>query len=131
MQIAFGYGLFTGGLGFHDGAEHMGLTVVPVSSGNTMRQILLLQDFRPAGSALHAVVRAAHRRDHARGQGSDPRALGLRYGLFGAEPWTEAMRAELEGALGLSRPTTSTACPRSSGPAWPRCEWRDGREGCT
>ena len=89
LQIAYGYGLFTGGLGFHDGAEHMGLTVVPVSSGNTARQILLLQDFRPHGPRLHAVLRAAHRREPARAGHATRARWVSRYGIFGAEPWTE------------------------------------------
>ena len=96
LQIAYGYGLFTGGLGFHDGAEHMGLTVVPVSSGNTLRQILLLQDFRPQGLACTPSF-ALHIGESMREQGLDPRSSGVRYGLFGAEPWTEAMRGQLEG----------------------------------
>jgi phenylacetate-CoA ligase len=99
LHVAFGYGLFTGGLGFHDGAERLGLTVVPASSGNTARHILLLQDFQPAGICgtpsfvLHIAETLAE-------QGIDPRSLGLRYGMFGAEPWTEAMRAALERAFG-------------------------------
>ena len=99
VQIAYGYGLFTGGLGFHDGAEHMGLTVVPVSSGNTLRQMLLLQDFRPQGLACTPSF-ALYIGESLREQGSDPRAIGLAYGLFGAEPWTEAMRAQLEALWG-------------------------------
>lgn len=100
LHIAFGYGLFTGGLGFHDGAERIGLTVVPVSSGNTARQQLLLQDFRPAGIAAtpsFALYIAESLREH----GDDPVGLGLRYGMFGAEPWTEGMRAALERAWGF------------------------------
>jgi phenylacetate-CoA ligase len=99
IQVAYGYGLFTGGLGFHDGAEHMGLTVVPISSGNTQRQILLLQDFRPQGLACTPSF-ALHIGESMREQGIDPRALGVAYGLFGAEPWTEAMRAQLEALWG-------------------------------
>jgi phenylacetate-CoA ligase len=99
LHVAFGYGLFTGGLGFHDGAERVGLTVVPVSSGNTARHHLLLQDFRPAGLCgtpsfvLHVAESLVE-------QGGDPRALGIRYGLFGAEPWTEGLRAAIERAFG-------------------------------
>jgi len=99
IQIAYGYGLFTGGLGFHDGAEHMGLTVVPVSSGNTLRQILLLQDFRPHGLACTPSF-ALYIGESLQEQGGDPAALGLRYGLFGAEPWTDAMRARLQRLWG-------------------------------
>jgi phenylacetate-CoA ligase len=100
LHVAFGYGLFTGGLGFHDGAERVGMTVVPVSSGNTARHHLLLQDFKPdvlAGTpsfALHLAETLAE-------QGGEPRALGLRVGLFGAEPWTDGIRAALERAFGL------------------------------
>jgi len=101
IQIAYGYGLFTGGLGFHDGAEHMGLTVVPVSSGNTLRQMLLLQDFRPDGLACTPSF-ALHIGEALREAGQDPRGLGLRYGLFGAEPWTEAMRGQLEALWGIT-----------------------------
>ena len=101
IQIAYGYGLFTGGLGFHDGAEHMGLTVVPVSSGNTMRQILLLQDFRPQALACTPSF-ALHIGETMRESGQDPRALGVRFGFFGAEPWTEAMRAQLEALWGCA-----------------------------
>jgi phenylacetate-CoA ligase len=100
IQIAYGYGLFTGGLGFHDGAEHMGLTVVPVSSGNTLRQMLLLQDFRPDGLACTPSF-ALHIGEALRETGQDPRALGLRYGLFGAEPWTEAMRHDIQQAAAI------------------------------
>jgi phenylacetate-CoA ligase len=99
IQVAYGYGLFTGGLGFHDGAEHMGLTVVPVSSGNTLRQILLMQDFRPQGLACTPSF-ALHIGEAMREQGGDPRAIGLRYGLFGAEPWTEEMRREIQDIWG-------------------------------
>jgi len=101
IQIAYGYGLFTGGLGFHDGAEHMGLTVVPVSSGNTLRQILLLHDFRPQGLACTPSF-ALHIGEAMREQDLDPREVGLRYGLFGAEPWTDAMRGQLEALWGIS-----------------------------
>jgi phenylacetate-CoA ligase len=125
LQIAYGYGLFTGGLGFHDGAEHMGLTVVPVSSGNTLRQMLLLQDFRPHGLACTPSF-ALHIGEALRDAGQDPRGLGLRYGFFGAEPWTEAMRAQLEtlwGAVasdfyGLSEligPGVAGECPEHNG----------------
>jgi phenylacetate-CoA ligase len=99
LHVAFGYGLFTGGLGFHDGAERLGMAVVPVSSGNTARHILLLQDFRPAGICATPSF-ALHIAETLAEQGGDPRALGLRYGMFGAEPWTEGMRAALERAFG-------------------------------
>jgi len=99
LHVAFGYGLFTGGLGFHDGGERIGMTVVPVSSGNTTRHHLLLQDFRPA-AICGTPSFVLHIAESLREQGGDPRALGLRYGMFGAEPWTEALRGALERAFG-------------------------------
>ena len=99
LHVAFGYGLFTGGLGFHDGAERIGMTVVPVSSGNTERHHLLLQDFRPTGLCATPSF-ALHIAESLTEQGGDPRALGLRYGMYGAEPWTEGLRMALERAFG-------------------------------
>jgi phenylacetate-CoA ligase len=99
LHIAFGYGLFTGGLGFHQGAERIGMTVVPASSGPTARHGLLLRDLRPTGICgtpsfvLHIAETLAE-------QGARPGELGLRYGMFGAEPWTEGMRRALEAGLG-------------------------------
>jgi phenylacetate-CoA ligase len=101
IQIAYGYGLFTGGLGFHDAAESMGLTVIPASSGNTLRQIMLLQDFRPQGLACTPSF-ALHIGESMREQGIDAASLGLRYGLFGAEPWSEGMRGQIEAVLALT-----------------------------
>jgi phenylacetate-CoA ligase len=100
LHNAYGYGLFTGGLGFHQGAERLGCTVVPAASGNTLRQILLLQDFRPQGLACTPSF-ALHLAEALREAGTDGRTLGLRYGTFGAEPWSEGMRAQIEAALGL------------------------------
>ena len=125
LHVAFGYGLFTGGLGFHDGAERIGMTVVPVSSGNTARHHLLLQDFRPAGLCATPSF-ALHIAESMIEQGGDPRALGLRYGMYGAEPWTEGMRGALERALdcpaydiyGLSEiigPGVAGECERRAG----------------
>ena len=99
LHVAFGYGLFTGGLGFHDGAERIGMTVVPVSSGNTARQHLLLRDFRPA-AICGTPSFVLHIAESLAAEGGDPQALGLRYGMFGAEPWTEGVRAALEKTLG-------------------------------
>jgi phenylacetate-CoA ligase len=99
LHNAFGYGLFTGGLGFHDGAGRLGVAVVPASSGNTARHILLLEDFRPAGLCATPSF-ALHIAEMLEEQGGDPRALGLRYGMYGAEPWTDGMRAALERAFG-------------------------------
>ena len=95
LHNAYGYGLFTGGLGFHDGGERVGMAVVPVSSGNTARHHLLLQDLRPEGLAATPSF-ALHIGESLRAAGGHPEALGLRYGMFGAEPWTEGMRRALE-----------------------------------
>jgi phenylacetate-CoA ligase len=101
LHIAFGYGLFTGGLGFHDGAERVGMTVVPVSSGNTARHHLLLQDFKPDVLAATPSF-ALHLAETLAEQGGRPRDLGLRVGIFGAEPWTDGIRTAIERAFGLS-----------------------------
>ena len=100
VHVAYGYGLFTGGLGAHYGAEALGCTVIPMSGGQTERQVQLILDFEPeiimvTPSYALAIL------DEFRRQGLDPNASSLRYGLFGAEPWTEAMRAEIESAFGL------------------------------
>jgi len=100
LHIAFGYGLFTGGLGFHDGAERVGMTVVPVSSGNTTRHHLLLQDFQPDAIAATPSF-ALHLAETLAEHGGKPRELGLRLGLFGAEPWTDGIRTALERTFGL------------------------------
>jgi phenylacetate-CoA ligase len=101
LHNAYGYGLFTGGLGFHYGAERLGCTVVPVASGNTLRQVLLLQDLRPQGLACTPSF-ALHLGEALREAGVEPGSLGLRYGTFGAEPWTEGLRREVEALLGLT-----------------------------
>jgi phenylacetate-CoA ligase len=97
---AYGYGLFTGGLGFHYGAERLGLTTVPVSGGGTERQVMLLKDLgaKILGATPSYALNIAEVAD---GMGVDVRALSLRYGCFGAEPWSEAMRAALEARLGI------------------------------
>jgi phenylacetate-CoA ligase len=100
VHVAYGYGLFTGGLGAHYGAERLGCTVVPVSGGMGERQVRLIQDLRPAAimvtpSYMLALI------DEMRAAGVDPRSTSLEVGIFGAEPWTEAMRAEVEAAVGL------------------------------
>jgi phenylacetate-CoA ligase len=100
VHIAYGYGLFTGGLGAHYGAERLGCTVVPMSGGQSQRQVQLICDLRPdiimvTPSYMLALVEEFHR------QGLDPVASSLRTGMFGAEPWTEALRAELESRAGL------------------------------
>jgi phenylacetate-CoA ligase len=100
VHVAYGYGLFTGGLGVHYGAERLGCTVIPVSGGMTERQVQLIQDFRPdiimvTPSYMLAIL------DEFRAKGLDPTAASLRIGIFGAEPWTNAMRAEIEAAFAL------------------------------
>jgi phenylacetate-CoA ligase len=100
LHNAYGYGLFTGGLGAHYGAEKLGCTVIPVSGGMTPRQVQLISDFEPriimvTPSYLLAVL------DEFEKQGLDPRASSLQIGIFGAEPWTEAMRREMEERAGI------------------------------
>ena len=95
LHNAYGYGLFTGGLGLHGGAEKMGLTVIPISGGMTTRQVQLINDFRPKGitvtpSYILSIL------DEFRAQGLDPSECSLEVGIFGAEPWTNAMRQEIE-----------------------------------
>ncbi len=100
VHVAYGYGLFTGGLGAHYGAEKMGCTVVPVSGGMTPRQVMLISDFRPTTimvtpSYMLNILEQFHR------QGIDPRESSLEVGIFGAEPWTNAMREEVERAFDM------------------------------
>jgi phenylacetate-CoA ligase len=100
VHNAYGYGLFTGGLGAHYGAERLGCTVVPISGGGTERQVTLLQDF--GANVLCATPSyALNIAEVAAGMGVDLRRLSLRTGLFGAEPWSDAMRRDLEGRLGI------------------------------
>ena len=101
IHNAYGYGLFTGGLGAHYGAERLGASVIPMSGGNTKKQIMIMQDFgstvltcTPSYSLFMA--EAAHE------EGVDFRDLKLRVGIFGAEPWSESMRTEIEGKLNLA-----------------------------
>jgi phenylacetate-CoA ligase len=96
----YGYGLFTGGLGFHYGAERLGLTTVPVSGGATERQVMLIKDFgaRILGATPSYALNIV---EVAQAMGIDLRKLELRYGCFGAEPWSEAMRGDLQGKLGI------------------------------
>ena len=100
VHVAFGYGLFTGGFGLHQGIERVGAGVVPAAGGNTPRQVLLLEDLR-ADVLVCTPSYALHIAEVARARGLDPRRLGLRYGHFGAEPWTEEMRGEIERELGI------------------------------
>lgn len=100
VHVAYGYGLFTGGLGAHYGAEALGCTVIPMSGGQTEKQVQLIADFEPeiimvTPSYMLAIL------DEFRRQGRDPRASSLKIGIFGAEPWTDAMRAEIEAAFSI------------------------------
>ncbi len=100
LHNAYGYGLFTGGLGAHYGGEELGLTVIPVSGGMTSRQVALIDDFKPDGIAVTPSYMLAIL-DEFRNQGLDPRESSLKVGIFGAEPWTNAMRAEIEEAFDM------------------------------
>ncbi|MFF3213172.1 phenylacetate--CoA ligase PaaK [Streptomyces sp. NPDC002886] len=100
VHIAYGYGLFTGGLGAHYGAERLGCTVVPASGGMTDRQVRLIQDFKPEVIMVTPSYMLTLLDDMER-QGIDPRATSLRTGIFGAEPWTEEMRREIEERLNI------------------------------
>jgi phenylacetate-CoA ligase len=100
VHVAYGYGLFTGGLGAHYGAERLGCTVVPVSGGMTPRQVQLINDFKPSIIMVTPSYMLALLDEFER-QGLDPRKSSLRIGIFGAEPWTEAMRSEIEDRLDM------------------------------
>ncbi len=100
VHIAYGYGLFTGGLGAHYGAERLGCTVVPMSGGQTQKQVQLICDLRPAIIMVTPSYMLAIAEEFQR-QGLDATASSLRTGIFGAEPWTEAMRAEIERRVGI------------------------------
>ncbi len=100
VHVAYGYGLFTGGLGAHYGAERLGCTVIPVSGGMTERQVQLIVDFEPdiimvTPSYMLAIL------DEFRAKGIDPRGTALQVGIFGAEPWTNSMRREIEAAFDM------------------------------
>ena len=100
VHVAYGYGLFTGGLGAHYGAERLGCTVVPISGGMTERQVTLIQDFAPrimmvTPSYMLSIL------DEFRRQSLDPRLCSLKVGIFGAEPWTEAMRRDIEASANM------------------------------
>lgn len=101
VQITFGYGLFTGGLGAHYGVEELGATAIPTSGGQTERQIQIMQDFEP-DAILGTPSYMLNLLDRMRKDGIDPRETSLRAGVFGAEPWTEGMRRELEDGFGIS-----------------------------
>ena len=100
VHVAYGYGLFTGGLGAHYGAEKLGCTVIPVSGGMTARQVTLIEDFSPSTIMVTPSYMLNILEEYQR-QGLDPRASSLQVGIFGAEPWTESMRAEVEQAFDM------------------------------
>lgn len=125
IQVAYGYGLFTGGLGLHYGAERVGATVVPISGGNTKRQISFLQDFGTTALACTPSF-AAYIGETIRDEGIPPDSLKLRVGFFGAEPWSNAMRRDIEAKLGITAldiygltevigPGVSYECPHQCG----------------
>jgi len=100
VHVAYGYGLFTGGLGAHYGAEKLGCTVVPMSGGQTEKQVQLIQDFKPS-IIMVTPSYMLNIADEMERQGIDPKSTSLRVGIFGAEPWTQTMREELEARLGI------------------------------
>lgn len=100
IQVAYGYGLFTGGLGAHYGFEGLGATVVPISGGNTKKQIQLIQEFGTTAIACTPSY-ALYIGETMQNMGIDPRSTKLRVGVFGAEPWTEEMREQIESLLGI------------------------------
>jgi len=100
VHVAYGYGLFTGGLGAHYGAERLGCTVIPMSGGQTEKQVQLITDFRPDIIMVTPSYMQVLIEEFAR-QGLDARASSLKVGIFGAEPWTEAMRREIEAGAGI------------------------------
>jgi phenylacetate-CoA ligase len=100
VHVAYGYGLFTGGLGAHYGAERLGCTVIPMSGGQTPKQVQLIHDFKPDIIMVTPSYMLAIAEEFTR-QGLDSRACSLAVGIFGAEPWTEAMRAQIESLMGL------------------------------
>jgi phenylacetate-CoA ligase len=125
LQVAYGYGLFTGGLGMHYGGEKMGCAVIPISGGNTKRQIMVMQDF---GSTILCATPSysLYIADVCRDMGIDPRDLPIQAGIFGAEPWTNEMRDEIEKTFdilavdiyGLSEiigPGVSCECEQKTG----------------
>ena len=100
VQIGYGYGLFTGGLGAHYGVERVGATVVPISGGNTKKQIQLIREFKSTVLACTPSY-ALYIGESMKEMGIDPRSTNLRIGVFGAEPWTKEMREEIEDLLGI------------------------------
>ena len=122
VHVAYGYGLFTGGLGAHYGAERLGCTVVPMSGGQTEKQVQLITDFKPDAimvtpSYMQVIC------EEFRRQGMDPREMSVRVGVFGAEPWTEAMRRDIQQAANIDA-VDIYGLSEVMGPAWPANAWR-------
>jgi phenylacetate-CoA ligase len=100
IHVAYGYGLFTGGLGAHYGVERLGATAIPMGGGQTEKQVQLIEDFKPdvimvTPSYMQVIV------EEFRRQGKDPRSMSIQIGIFGAEPWTDAMRSDIEASAGI------------------------------
>lgn len=100
LHNAYGYGLFTGGIGVHTGAEKLGISVIPVSTGNTSRQIMMIQDLQPSVIAATPSY-MLHLGEVMEKEGIDPRSTSLKYGIFGAEAWSEEMRKQIEERFAL------------------------------
>jgi phenylacetate-CoA ligase len=100
VQNAYGYGLFTGGLGVHYGARRIGATVIPISGGNTKRQLAIMRDFKSTIITCTPSY-SLYLAEAAREEGMDPAKIGLKAGFFGAEPWSQSMRGEIQQQLGL------------------------------
>ena len=125
IQIAYGYGLFTGGLGLHYGALKIGAAIMPMSSGQTKRQIKLMQDFKPRILACTPSF-SLYMAEEAKEMGFDTRQCSWEVGIFGAEPWTEALRGEIENSLALSA-TDIYGLSEISGPGVAQeCELKNG-----
>ena len=125
VHVAYGYGLFTGGLGAHYGAEKLGCTVIPMSGGQTEKQVQLICDFKP-NIIMVTPSYMLNIADEFRRQGIDPRSTDLRIGIHGAEPWTDSMRQEIENKLGITAidiyglsevmgPGVAVECPHQQG----------------
>ncbi len=125
VQIAFGYGMFTGAFGLHYGAETIGASVIPMGSGNTEKQIMIMQDYKTTvlvGTPSYAITMA----DRMERMGIDPKNLSLKVGLFGGEPWSEAMRREIENRLWISA-TDNYGLSEIIGPGVAgECQHKDG-----
>lgn len=125
VHVSYGYGLFTGGLGLHYGAEALGATAIPVSSGNTARQVQILQDYE-SDILCCTPSYALYIGETIRDKGIDPKSLKLRAGIFGAEPWTEEMRREIERLLDI-RAYDIYGLSEIAGPGVScECEMQDG-----